>query len=372
MRTFVFLLILVLVIIAYIPPVVSIIFLVAFFFFIAFFTWKVTHKQSKHSKHAASYAKISVSAQPSPTATAKHTTISPSIFVSQYNHLLEDSYDILTTTNNPKTFRSRLDLCTQKLDELQSSCNTPEAHRIYDYYHPLITGDNLSTLVSDCRSRYYDKAVSELKTASGIGKRMQNFDAIMGVSPAPASAACASFASPQIPAPTSHQYVTEGNVTFHTDGSPITDDEIPYLIELGRERARESERNSSNPKFHRTEIEKDLSFEFYEQYFDEASKAEATIYDRVQAASGAYIRWSKTASVEEIKQKIALLDEAITAYDDFKKFCYSKGDGGKIFFDDRWEYCHNSKNPCFSYIQSVLDEKTFLLQKVAENRANSH
>ena len=131
--------------------------------------------------------KVTASAtQQSPPASTKRTTISPSIFVSQYNHLLEDSYDILTTTNNPKTFRSRLDFCTQKLDELQSSCNAPEAHRIYEYYHPLITGDNLSTLISDCRSRYYDKAVSELKTASGIGKRMQNFDAIMGVSPAPA------------------------------------------------------------------------------------------------------------------------------------------------------------------------------------------
>lgn len=367
MRTFIFLLILVLIFIALVPPVISIIFFIAFPFFMAFITWRATHKQSNRSPKAAS-TKVPVSTRPSPVSSAKRATMTPSYFVSQYNHLLEDSYDILTTTNNPKTFRSRLDFCTQKLDELQHSYDTPEAHRIYDYYHPLITGDNLSTLISDCRSRYYDKAISELKTASRIEKRMQSFDAIIGVTPAPASTACVPSASPQISAPTSHQYITEGNVTFHTDGSPITDDEIPYLIELGKEHARETEKNSPNPKFHRTEIEKDLSFKFYEQYFDEAGMAEAIIYDKVQAASGAYIRWSKTASIKEIEQKIALLDEAITAYEDFKKFCYSKGDGGQIFFDDRWEYCHNSKNPCFSYIQSVLDEKAFLLQKIAEKQ----
>ena len=60
------------------------------------------------------------------------------------------------------------------------------------------------------------------------------------------------------------------------------------------------------------------------------------------------------------------VDFRSTMYEDFKKFCYSKGEGGKIFFDDRWEYCHNSKNPCFSYIQSTLDKKAFLLRRMAE------
>ena len=255
-----------------------------------------------------------------------------------------------------------------KLAELKamSGSSSKDASAVYNHYYPLLTGDNLLMLMQQCRKRYYDKAVSELKTASGIKKRMQKFDAIMGVPSSPAPDACTPSVSPQISTPASHQYITDGGVTFHTDGTPITDDEIPYLIELGREHAREVEKNSPNPKFHRTETEKDLSFKFSEQYSDKVAMAEISIYDKVQAASGAYVRWSKSASVKEINQEIALLDEAITAYEDFKKFCYSKGEGGKIFFDDRWEYCHNSKNPCFSYIQSTLDKKAFLLRRMAE------
>lgn len=340
MREFAFLLILLLIFVGAAPYII-LTFAIVFIIVISFFIWKSIHKQKR--------PKI------------------PSL-VLQISRLLDDSYDLLCTTANPETFRSRLFFSMDKLAELKamSGSASKDASAVYNHYYPLLTGDNLLMLMQQCRKRYYDKAVSELKTASGIKKRMQKFDAIIGVPSSPAPDACTPSVSPQISTPASHQYITDGGVTFHTDGTPITDDEIPYLIELGREHAREVEKNSPNPKFHRTETEKDLSFKFSEQYSDKVAMAEISIYDKVQAASGAYVRWSKSASVKEINQEIALLDEAITAYEDFKKFCYSKGEGGKIFFDDRWEYCHNSKNPCFSYIQSTLDKKAFLLRRMAE------
>lgn len=64
----------------------------------------------------------------------------------------------------------------------------------------------------------------------------------------------------------SSQYIEDGNAFVHTDRSPITDEEIPDLIQLGYENALLSEKTSNNPKFHRTERDEDLSYNFEAKY----------------------------------------------------------------------------------------------------------
>lgn len=153
MREFAFLLILLL-IFASAAPYIILVFAIVCITLISFFIWKSIHKQKR--------PKI------------------PSL-VLQISRLLDDSYDLLCTTANPETFRSRWFFSMDKLAELKamSGSASKDASAVYNHYYPLLTGDNLLMLMQQCRKRYYDKAISELKTTAGVNRRMQKFDTIM-------------------------------------------------------------------------------------------------------------------------------------------------------------------------------------------------
>lgn len=46
-------------------------------------------------------------------------------------------------------------------------------------------------------------------------------------------------------------------------------------------------------------------------------------------------------------------EDAIEAYYDLKKYCYSKGKNGRQYFSEMWQHCHNSNNPDFDFIDSL-------------------
>lgn len=141
------------------------------------------------------------------------------------------------------------------------------------------------------------------------------------------------------------EYIEDGNILFRADGKEISDEEIPYLMQVGYESSLEQERVSNNPKFHRTERENELSFQFSERYNNEISLFEGQLEDSYDDAL-------KTGDYQD---SIAKLENTLTTYNKFKRFCYSKGKGGTIYFQDMWEYLHNSKNPCFSYESQVKE-----------------
>ena len=47
--------------------------------------------------------------------------------------------------------------------------------------------------------------------------------------------------------------------------------------------------------------------------------------------------------------------KSILAFDDFKNFCFSKGKGGRLYFEDSWLNCHNSNNARFSYRDQIVE-----------------
>lgn len=140
-------------------------------------------------------------------------------------------------------------------------------------------------------------------------------------------------------------YIETENTTQRVEEIPITDEEIPYLIQLGYEKAVLTEKNSSNPKFHRTEREENLSFNFIEKYGSQ-------IDNLTEKFESAYEKAYKTKDLDE---RILLLNESLKAFEKAKKFCYSKGNGGTIYFQDMWEHLHNSQNECFSYLNNIED-----------------
>lgn len=121
-------------------------------------------------------------------------------------------------------------------------------------------------------------------------------------------------------------------------------------LEIDYRDAIEYERNSVNPKFHRTQREKDLSFNFSVKYSDEIQRFDDDIYLQV----------SKIRKINNIDHKIMQCQKAIDVFYKAKACCYNKGKGGTIYFQDMWEHLHNSKNSNFSYIESVEKELLFM------------
>jgi len=118
------------------------------------------------------------------------------------------------------------------------------------------------------------------------------------------------------------------NIICKIDDKTIINENISYSIQLKHKNTLSTELESFNPKFHRTEQEENLSYNFAVKYGHE----------------------------------ISLLEEDIKAFEKAKEFCYKKGKGGTIYFQDTWEYLHNSKKPCFSYLDNIkasLDKTIF-------------
>ena len=155
-------------------------------------------------------------------------------------------------------------------------------------------------------------------------------------------------------------YVETNNAIYRIDRKPITDKEVPYLIQTGYEKSLQEEKKPSNPKFHRTDKEENLSFNFMMKYGHEVD----ILTDRCESL------YRDSFITNDLSDKINILNEAAKAFEIAKKFCYSKGKGGTIYFQDMWEHLHNSTNPCFSYldnIQIALEEAIFQKDIVIPN-----
>lgn len=96
-----------------------------------------------------------------------------------------------------------------------------------------------------------------------------------------------------------------------------------------------------NPKFLRSEEEEELATEFFIEHQYEIKKYEDSLY----AAVGDVYKGDK-------EEQIYNCNKAIEIWNQYRNWCY-KTKAGTIHFQDMWEYCHNSRNPCFSYIDEV-------------------
>ncbi len=144
--------------------------------------------------------------------------------------------------------------------------------------------------------------------------------------------------------PSNTVYIQNGHIISHADGSSIKEEEIPYLIELGYQNALEREKNNPNPAFHRTEREEDLvvNFMLNEKNFEEAKKRISKFEDLEHQA----------CNESNYERKMDLYNQVLEAYEKAKNFCY-RTKGGMIWFQDMYEYLHNSKNSCFSYADTI-------------------
>jgi len=106
---------------------------------------------------------------------------------------------------------------------------------------------------------------------------------------------------------------------------------------------------------------------FTQKHAHKIAKLENELYCSVDNIGKVTKKWLKTATKEEIQLQIDNCKIAIECFESLKRFCYKKSKGGIIYFQDMWEYCHNSKNSCFTYIQSTIELKQEL-EGIIENQ----
>jgi len=144
------------------------------------------------------------------------------------------------------------------------------------------------------------------------------------------------------------EIVTPKDLPLHVNCRTVTTPQIN--IDLSK--AIEKQKSSNNPKFRRSNEDENLVTEFSMGYEDEVQKMENDIYDSCNAI-GKYNL--KTITTNERDEKIILCKKAIDTFEHWKKFCYSHGIGGTVYFQGMYENCHNSNNEQFSYIDSVIE-----------------
>lgn len=109
--------------------------------------------------------------------------------------------------------------------------------------------------------------------------------------------------------------------------------------------AKEAEQTSLNPKFHRSKKDDELAFQFYQKW-------QETLYPMENAFQDAY---REAFTITDPEEQILKYQEALELYNKAKTFCYSKGKGGQIHFQDSWEHLHNSQNDCFSFEDKIQE-----------------
>lgn len=111
---------------------------------------------------------------------------------------------------------------------------------------------------------------------------------------------------------------------------------------------------SSNPKFNRSFEETEQSFEFQQKY----NKKIKCLENKIYFSSDNAIKYNEKSKIS-ILIAIIKCKKSIHYYYKLKKFCYSNN--GQIYFQDIWEYCHNSTCNCFEYIDSTKELKKKLI-----------
>lgn len=131
----------------------------------------------------------------------------------------------------------------------------------------------------------------------------------------------------------------------------ISNQNFEELIKIDIQKAIEYEKNSPNPKFHRTFEEKNLTDSFFLKFKNDIEEFEQSIYNL-----------ALSTNTNDINLKISALSSLINKFYEFREFCISKGIGGNLYFQDMWLHCHNSNNSDFSYIYQFEQDLIYILE----------
>ena len=111
-----------------------------------------------------------------------------------------------------------------------------------------------------------------------------------------------------------------------------------------RNKGKKAELN--NPRIIRSYDDIELSFQFSMKHGVKSQRMSDLFLDLNSAAY----------AENDIDKKIELLQKSIDAFYEAKQWHYNYSKGAMYYFQDMWEYMHNSNNPQFSWVDSVEKE----------------
>ena len=145
-------------------------------------------------------------------------------------------------------------------------------------------------------------------------------------------------------------YIQTTNKILRADGKPISDEEVPYLIEIGYRQAVGANEQARTAL---SEEDEELQFKFMMNHGAESQK----YCDKFKNLNR--LAFEET----NIDKKIKLLQQTIEAFEAAKQWHYKCSKGAKQYFQEFYEQLHNSRNNCFSLVDSVKDELEFQIHK---------
>lgn len=137
-----------------------------------------------------------------------------------------------------------------------------------------------------------------------------------------------------------------------SDGQPLNDADCAYIVRNGYEQAKRAEQRPNNPKFQRTDAEKELEFQFFNKYGEKSQKICDVFLDLSRQAY----------QTDNLEEKLVLLQQCMEAYNTAKEWHYSKSKGARLWFQDNWEYCHNSQKERFSWIDGIDAYRDYIIK----------
>lgn len=146
-------------------------------------------------------------------------------------------------------------------------------------------------------------------------------------------------------------YIEVGNTFYRTDGKPISDREVPHLIEMSLHTLENAE-----VPFRRSDAEQELIFRFTQRYGTQSYTLTSKFEN---LASAAY----KTSDLDE---KITLLTAALKQYQAAKVWHYKISKGGMMWFQDMWENGHQWAELEASTLEETLRERDYIRPYILE------
>lgn len=122
---------------------------------------------------------------------------------------------------------------------------------------------------------------------------------------------------------------------------PLNKKEREDFVSISSKKAKAAEEKINNPSFHRTSKEEELAYQFSIKYSNIIAKNEKEIY------------MDEKDDVESLKKRLE-------SFRKFKDYCYKKSKGAKLYFQDTFEYLHNTNNDCFSYEEEIIARINYL------------
>ncbi len=143
------------------------------------------------------------------------------------------------------------------------------------------------------------------------------------------------------------EYIETKNGIKRVDGKPFSDEEIPFLMQRDYEKALEKYAvlKTVNPKFSRTDRESDLAYNFEMKHGAMINRETKKFMDLYREAD----------FVCDLDERLEILYRCKDTFLTVRDLFYSKGKGATIYFQDWYEYMHNSQKDCFSYLDMIDD-----------------